>query len=152
MIWLTSDIHSLLASSAGAQYDAEFFCTSVLLGVENSPCDGTRRKTFRRIYLHLDNAPVHNAKRSRQEIARTKGAKTVHPAYSPDVAPSDFFLFGRLKREMAGFTASSPENILAEIPRIFGEIPKETLAAVCNEWITRLEWINERQGEYYQSD
>jgi hypothetical protein len=30
----------------------------------------------------------------------------VHPAYSPDAASSDFFLFGYLKGEMAGFTTT----------------------------------------------
>jgi hypothetical protein len=40
---------------------------------------------------------------------------------------------------MTGFTASSPEDIISEIHRIFLEIPKQTLAAACNEWITRLE-------------
>jgi hypothetical protein len=37
----------------------------------------------------------------------------VHPAYSPDAAPSDFFLFGYLKDEMAGFTPNSPGDILS---------------------------------------
>jgi hypothetical protein len=39
----------------------------------------------------------------------------VHPAYSPDVAISDFFLFGYLMGEMAGFTANSPGDVLSEI-------------------------------------
>jgi hypothetical protein len=72
----------------------------------------------------------------------------VHPAYSPDAAPSDFFLFDQLKGEMAGFTASSPADILSKIRRIFQEISKETLMAVYDEWITRLERIPERKGEY----
>jgi hypothetical protein len=46
----------------------------------------------------------------------------VHPAHSPDAVPSDFFLFGYLKGEMAGFTANSPAGILSEIRRIFQEI------------------------------
>jgi hypothetical protein len=50
---------------------------------------------------------------------------------------------------MAGFTANSPADILSEIRRIFQEIPKETLIAVYDEWITRLEWITEHKGEYY---
>jgi hypothetical protein len=48
----------------------------------------------------------------------------VHPADSTDAAPSDFFLFGPLEREMTGFTVNSQENILSEIHRIFAEIPK----------------------------
>jgi hypothetical protein len=72
----------------------------------------------------------------------------VHPVYSPDAAPSDCFLFGYLKGEMTGFTANSPTDVLSEIGRIFQEISKETLVAVYDKWITRLELISERKGEY----
>jgi hypothetical protein len=51
----------------------------------------------------------------------------VHPGYSPDAAPSDFFFFGYLKGEMAGFTVNSPADILSEIRRISQEISQETL-------------------------
>jgi hypothetical protein len=73
----------------------------------------------------------------------------VHPAYSPDAVPSDFFLFGSLKREMAGFTANSPAYLLSEIRGIFQEISKETLVAVYDKWITRIGWTTEHKDEYY---
>jgi hypothetical protein len=57
----------------------------------------------------------------------------VHPTYSPDAASSDFFLFGHLKDELAGFTANSPADRLFEIRRIFQEISKETLVVVYDE-------------------
>jgi hypothetical protein len=101
IIWSKSGIHSLLALAAGMPYNIEFFCGSVLPDTAKNLCDDKRRKTFRGINLHLDNAPAHNAKPSRQEIARTKANKVAHPAYSPDGAPSDFFLFVHLKREIA---------------------------------------------------
>jgi hypothetical protein len=53
---------------------------------------------------------------------------------------------------MGGFTANSPEDVLSEIRRIVAEVPEETLAALYNEWIPRLEWIIERKGKYYQTD
>jgi hypothetical protein len=59
--------------------------------IEKNLCKGKRRKTLPGVSVHLDNAPVHNAKRSRQEIARIKPTRVVHPAYSPDAAPSNFF-------------------------------------------------------------
>jgi hypothetical protein len=43
--------------------------------------------------------------------------KAVHPVFSPDLAPSDCFLFSRLKSEMAGLTGRSPEDILSDIRR-----------------------------------
>jgi hypothetical protein len=133
IIWSTSGVHSLVALPTGVRNDAEFFCASVLPDIERNLCDGKHRKTVRGVYLHLGNAPVHNAKRSRQENARTKASRVVHPAYSPDIAPSDFFLFGHLKGEMTGFTWNSPADILSEIRRIFQEIPKESLVAVYDE-------------------
>jgi hypothetical protein len=76
----------------------------------------------------------------------------VHPVYPPDAVLSDFFLFGYLKDELAGFTANSPADILYEIRRIFQKISKETLLAVDDEWITWLKWITEHKGEYYHRE
>jgi hypothetical protein len=101
IIFSTPGIHSLFALPAGVRYSAEFFCRSVLPDLERNLCEGTHRKTLPDICLHLDNASTHNAKRSRQEIARIMATNVAYPAYSPDVATSDLFLFDHLKREMA---------------------------------------------------
>jgi hypothetical protein len=92
-----SGIHSLLALPVGMWYDAEFFCASVLPDIERNLCDGKQRKRLRGVYLDLDNAPAHNAQRSRQEIARTKITRVVYPTYSSDAVSGDFFLFQYLK-------------------------------------------------------
>jgi hypothetical protein len=115
------------------QSDAEFFYASVLSDIERNLCDGKCRKMPRGIYLHLDNAPAHNAKWSRQDIARIKAIRILHPAHSPDAALSDFFWVGCLKGEMAGVTANSSADILSEIRRISQEISQETLVAVYEE-------------------
>jgi hypothetical protein len=127
VIWSTSGIHSLLALPAGVRCDTEFFCASVLLDIQRNLCDGKHRKTLRGIYLHLGNTPAHNAKRSRQEIARTKASRVVHPACSPDATPSDFFLFGHLKGEMAVFKANSLLYILREVRRTFRKSQRRPL-------------------------
>jgi hypothetical protein len=57
----------------------------------------------------------------------------VRPAYSPDAAPSDFFLFGYLKGGMASLTANSPAAHFYEIHWIFQEISNEILMAVYDE-------------------
>jgi hypothetical protein len=151
-IWSTSGIHSLLALPAGMRYDAEFFYASVLPDIERNLYDGKPGKTLRGVYLHLETAPAHNAKPSRQEITRTKAIKVVHPAYFRDAAPSDFFLFGCLNGEMAGFITTSPADIFSEIRRIFQEISKETLVAVYDKWITPVEWTTEQKGKYHHTE
>jgi hypothetical protein len=131
--------------------DAKFSCASVLPDIEKNLYEGKRRKALRGIDLHRGNAPAHSAKRSRQQISRNKATRAVHPAYFPDPAPSDLFVFASLKGEMTGFIGNSLVDILSEIRRIFPEISKETAVAVYNEQTTRLEWMTEHKGEYYHT-
>jgi hypothetical protein len=53
-----------------------------------------------------------------------------HPAYSPDFAPSDFFLFGSLKEKLIDFDCRSREHVKIAITSIFTEIDTETLVAI----------------------
>ena len=47
------------------------------------------------ISLHMDNVGPHLVNKRLEEL----GIKRLpHPPYSPDLAPSDFFLFGHLKK------------------------------------------------------
>ncbi len=56
-------------------------------------------KTF---MLHMDNAPPHTALDTRKFLIQC-GTKVIeHPAYSPDLAPSDFWLYPRLKKPLRG--------------------------------------------------
>ena len=62
-------------------------------------------KLRRRILFHYDNAPAHTSKLCRNVL---NALQEVHweilryPPYSPDLAPSDFFLFPKLKEAIKG--------------------------------------------------
>ncbi|UYV71100.1 hypothetical protein LAZ67_8001714 [Cordylochernes scorpioides] len=48
------------------------------------------------IKFHQDNARPHTAQQTLAQISRYGWTLMPHPAYSPDLAPSDFYLFGKL--------------------------------------------------------
>lgn len=52
-------------------------------------------------YLH-DNAPIHTSAASMATIECCGLNLLSHPPYSPDLAPSDFYLFNHLKRNLRG--------------------------------------------------
>jgi hypothetical protein len=58
-----------------------------------------------------------------------------HLLYSPDLAPSDFFLFGYVKGKLMGYRAATPSALLVRIWVIMVEIPRETLNSVFLEWM-----------------
>ena len=47
--------------------------------------------------LHHDNTPAHTALSVREFLATKQITVLEHPACSPDLAPSDFFLFPKIK-------------------------------------------------------
>ena len=53
------------------------------------------------LLLH-DNAPVHKPRVAQAAISECKFEQLNHPPYSPDLAPSDYYLFRNLKSHLRG--------------------------------------------------
>jgi hypothetical protein len=54
----------------------------------------------------------------------------LHPPYSPDLAPSDFHLFGYVKRCLARLLFEDADQLLAAVEGVLEGIEKGTLQAV----------------------
>jgi hypothetical protein len=74
--------------------------------------------------------------------------QTPHPPDSPDLAPSNSFLSGRVKRILMSYHADRLSELHVRIRVILSEIPQETLDAVFREWIERSQKCIESNGEY----
>jgi hypothetical protein len=64
---------------------------------------------------------------------------TPHPPYSPDLAPSDFFLFCYAKERLKGMEFPSYEELFDTIGEVVTGIESEILTAVFEHWMERLE-------------
>ena len=72
--------------------------------------------------LVQDNAPPHTADAEGAidaEMTEIGSEILHHPPYSPDLAPSDYFLFGGLKKHLAGTKFSSNEDVMGTVDRYF---------------------------------
>ncbi len=58
-------------------------------------------------FLHWDNAPVHTAASVTDWLVARRVTMLKHPPYSPDLAPADFYLFPKVKKELASLTLTS---------------------------------------------
>jgi len=61
--------------------------------------------------LHHDNAPAHTALSVRQFLTKNGMTTASHTPYSPDLAPCDFFLFPRMKRDLKGKRFQNMEEV-----------------------------------------
>jgi hypothetical protein len=84
------------------------------------------------------------------EIAdKTSRAENLpHPAYSRDLAPSDFFLFGHIKEKLSDYNCEGREDILNAITEIFTGADQEVLLSVFESWANRVKWVTKHQRKY----
>jgi histone-lysine N-methyltransferase SETMAR len=78
----------------------------------------------RKLLLHADNARRHTAKLSTQYFSESRMKSVPHPPYSHDLAPSDFYLFGYVKRCLAGLSFEEADQLLAAVEGFLEGIEK----------------------------
>ena len=88
-----------------------------------------RGKLSKGVLLQQDNARVHTCKVAMDTVERNGYDLIPHPAYSPDLAPSDFFLFPNLKKDIRGLHFRSDEEVVTAVE----------------------EWVNGKEPDFFSS-
>jgi [histone H3]-lysine36 N-dimethyltransferase SETMAR len=76
------------------------------------------------LLLH-DNARPHSALRTQEAIRKLGWSVLPHPPYSPDLAPSDFHLFGNLKEGLRGKHFATIQDVQRAVQGWVKEKPAE---------------------------
>ena len=92
---------------------------------------------------------MHNFKWSTLEYTKKGFKRAPHSVNRPDVAPSDFFLFGFLEEKLKGKSFADVEELKETLLEILGSISIETREKVFNHWIERCNWIIDHDGAYF---
>jgi hypothetical protein len=90
----------------------------------------SHRKSLKGLYIHFDNALLHNSGAPTNCLSATKAKRVPHPTNNPDLAPSAFFLFGFVKMKLAEYAISDRKSLKDTNGTIFKEIGTETLITV----------------------
>jgi transposase len=135
----------IVALPKGRTFNAEYYCDSIVAALTQLQPEDDNRK----LVVHADNARAHTAQKCRT-FCKENGLRLVsHPPYSPDLALTNFFLFGYVKEHLKGMVFPSYEEFLDAIDEVVTGIESETLTAVFGHWIKRLEWVSKNNGDYY---
>lgn len=103
-------------------------------------------------FFHHDNAPAHTALSVRQFLTKNDMTPVPHPPYSPDLAPCDFFLFPRMKREMKGKRFADVAEVKKKTTEALSSITKDEFKQCFDTWIKRLDKCISASGQYFEGD
>ena len=84
--------------------------------------------------LHHDNAPTHAALLTRRILADNNMTVVPQPPYSPDLAPSDFFLFPKLKMKLKGRRFQTLEEMQAESQAVLNALRENDFQECFKNW------------------
>lgn len=149
VIWGVHGIYLIDVLPEGTSFDSTYFIEHII-----NPLSEMRPKIWkdskrRKIWLHLDNCRVHNSKVSLEKTEAAGFKRAPHPPYSPDIAPSDFFLFGYTKFKLKGCKFEDKSDLIEKIYEILNKISLEKRKAVFEAWIERCNYILAHDGNYY---
>jgi len=90
---------------------------------------------------------------SLREFLATKQITVLeHPAYSPDLAPIDFFLFTKIKEIMKGRHFDDVDDIRSNTTAVLKAIPQNQFQNCFEGWTRRWHRCIASQGEYFESN
>uniref|UniRef100_A0A1B0G5T2 Uncharacterized protein n=1 Tax=Glossina morsitans morsitans TaxID=37546 RepID=A0A1B0G5T2_GLOMM len=97
---------------------------ALLLRLKNEIAIKRPQMKKKRMLFHQDDAPYHKSTATMAKLRELPFELLPHPPYSPDLAPSDYYLFANLKKMLAGKRCSSIEEAIAETEAYFEGLEK----------------------------
>jgi histone-lysine N-methyltransferase SETMAR len=96
----------------------------------------------KKIIFHHDNAPTHKSVLAMGKLRDLRYELLEHPPYSPDLAPSNFYLFPKLKLFLAGQRFSSNQKAIAAVEGYFADLTnnhyRDGVMAMEHRWNKRI--------------
>jgi histone-lysine N-methyltransferase SETMAR len=114
IVWNLRGFQLIKVLEKGCKSSASDYITEILkllsqwLSIEAA---GNERK----LLVHADNVRPHTAKLSTQYFHENRMKSAPLPPYSPDLAPSDFYLFSHVKRCLAGLSFEDAGQFFAAV-------------------------------------
>ena len=151
IFWGINGICVLDTLTSTERMNSQYFINNILVKITKSDIYKKVKNAKKRLIIHMDNCPVHKSNASSQFLSQNGFFVAPHPPYSPDLAPSDFFLFGYLKEPNFSLEFKDAYEVKKWIEQKFRDIPKSLLKTVFESWIKRLIWVIDNKGEYFPS-
>jgi hypothetical protein len=104
----------IVALPKGRTFNAEYYRDNILAALTQFQPEDDGRK----FVVHADNVRAHTVQKCRTFCEENGLRLALHSLYSPDLAPSDFFLFGYVKERLTGMVFPFSEELLDAIGEV----------------------------------
>jgi hypothetical protein len=100
IIWNPTGFYVVDRLLNDTKMNSAYFLTSILTPLEEAIFPQGRALHEKRHVIHLDNCSVHTSRASIEWVKEHNMRCMPQPLYSPDLAPTDFYLFPTVKEKL----------------------------------------------------
>jgi hypothetical protein len=122
IIWGTAGFHVTNLMISQRSFNSEYFINEIMQPLIAKVFPMERIPHTHRLIVHLDNCRVHFSKHSQKFFDDNSLLRLPQSPYSPDIAHSDFWLFGHVKSALNGFKFEEPDELLQRIHNFLNEV------------------------------
>ena len=105
---------------------------------------------IKKVFLQHNNARPQTSIKTRNAITSFRWTTVPHPLYSPDLAPSNYPLFGAMKEELKGKHYANDEEVKTAARNWLRSQPSEFYKAEIHALIQRWKTAVEKDDDYVE--
>jgi histone-lysine N-methyltransferase SETMAR len=102
VMWGIKGFHVVDLMTSQDQFNSQYFVEHIMMPLVQEIFPHGRNRPTLRLHLHLDNCRAHFSTVAELFCEANDILRISHPPYSPDLAPSDFWSFERIKTALEG--------------------------------------------------
>jgi hypothetical protein len=133
----------------GTKFNQDYFIGTIFPGLYNEKRRISRKERFPAFSVHIDHPMCHNGNKISEKLAKRNTERALHPPYSPDISPCDFWLFGMRKQKMKDREFQSQQAFLSAVAKMWNELTFADVQCVFQKWMERRTEVVGNNGEYY---
>ncbi|GFR96215.1 histone-lysine N-methyltransferase SETMAR [Elysia marginata] len=100
--------------------------------------------------LHHDNARPHTSRQTEEALHKRNFVGLPHPSYNPDLAPSNFYVFQKLKEHLRENHYKSYEDVEAAVGHWFRQKCVDFFTDGMRQLVRRWQLCMDRDGDYVE--
>ena len=129
---------------------AKYYTNVILPQVLKNRAETARTRSGSRMLLHHDNCSSHTSTTTVSFLEDNRIQLLPHPAYSPDLAPCDFWLFPKLKKAISERPFSRIQDLARSVHLELQRIPTSEYAGCFQTWKMRMQRCIDFGGKYFE--
>jgi len=136
------------AVGSGETVDGNYYIDNCLAPVIEELKEQRPNSGVKGIKLLHDNARPHVAIEVKNFLKKEGISVMPHPAYSPDLAPCDFWLNDYIKRNLKDHT--NEDSLFKAVSKIVENIPEKEYKKTFDKLLERMQLCIDNKGEYFE--